>query len=99
VKIRTEPTKGKSLGLPSGISGPISRLRNGATYKEFYFTVLLPRFGRKNQKTSVYIGTESTLTDESIAERWDCAEAKAVNLRAAAIAQYEIDSSNAKQAS
>lgn len=78
--VRETPLRGKASGLPAGISGPVLIVKRGrAPYAEFKVT--LPRRGKPNAGTSVYIGTENSWS----AERYTEALAKAVRLRTAAV--------------
>lgn len=79
------PSSGKKSQLPVGISGPIVRQRRGSTLRDCSLAVLIPRFGDKPLRRSVYIGTENTYT----LERYQHALDKAIALRAAAVAAYE----------
>ncbi len=81
--VRETPLAHKTSDLPAGISGPVLMHKPGrAPHAEFKVT--LPRRGRPNAGTSVYIGTERTWT----AQRYEAALAKAVKLRDAAVEQF-----------
>jgi hypothetical protein len=80
--LRIKPLAHKQNDLPPGISGPVLRYRKGrAPYAEF--KVSLPRAGRANAGTTVYIGTQRNWC----AQRYDAALAKAVKLREEAVDQ------------
>jgi hypothetical protein len=79
------PSTGKSNDLPVGISGPIVRQRRGSALRDCSLAVLIPRFGDKPLRRSIYVGTENTYTPERFMEALD----KAVALREAAVLAYE----------
>jgi hypothetical protein len=83
--LQRAPSAGKSSNLPVGISGPIVRQRRGSALRDCSLAVLLPRFGDKPLRRSIYIGTENTYTPERFQEALD----KAVALRAEAVEVYE----------
>lgn len=93
VSLRRSPSDGKTSNLPSGISGPIVRLRRGAHVRSASLTVLLPQFGRPAKCTTVYIGTENTYSTE----RYRLAVAKALVLRETAQARYEAEATAARR--
>lgn len=77
---RDTPLPNKQNDLPAGISGPVMIHKDRrAPYAEF--KVSLPRKGKPNAATSVYIATENTWD----AEHYDAALAKAVRLRDEAV--------------
>lgn len=77
--VRDLPLVHKQNDLPAGISGPVMISKDGrAPYGEF--KVSLPRKGKPNAGTSVYIATENTWDEQ----HYDAALAKAVRLRDAA---------------
>lgn len=79
--VRVAPLSHKTTDLPAGISGPVLIHKPGrAAYAEFKVT--LPRAGKPNRGTSVYIASESTWSQE----RYDNALDKALRLRVAALA-------------
>jgi hypothetical protein len=78
--LRDAPLRHKSTDLPAGISGPVLVHKPGrGAYAEF--KVSLPRRGRPNGGTSVYIAAESTWSQD----RYDAALAKAIARRDAAV--------------
>jgi hypothetical protein len=83
--LQRAPSASKTSSLPVGISGPIVRLRRGSALRDCSLAVLIPRFGQKPLRRSVYIGTENTYT----VERFHEALEKAVAMRAAAVEAYE----------
>jgi hypothetical protein len=94
-RLRRDVSANKSSDLPVGVSGPIARLRSGRNVTEYSFGVTIPRFGSKPTNRSVYIGTETTYTDERV-ER---ALAKAVELRTRAMRSYQASATRAKRSS
>ena len=92
--LQTAPSQHKTSDLPVGISGPIVRLRPGAKVHYCSLSVLLPQFGGKPRRSSIYIGTENTYT----VERYLAAVAKAVALRQKAEKAYQRDATRAKRA-
>ena len=91
--LQTVPSQHKTSDLPVGISGPIVRLRPGATVRYCSLSVLLPQFGGKPRRSSIYIGTENTYT----VERYHQAVAKAVVLRQQAETVYRREATRAKR--
>jgi hypothetical protein len=83
--LQRSPSSNKTSGLPVGISGPIVRLRRGSTLRDCSLAVLIPRYGDKPLRRSVYIGTENTYT----VERFHEALERAVAMRAEAVEAYE----------
>ena len=82
--LRDKPLSHKTSALPPGISGPVLAFKPGrAPYAEF--KVSLPRKGKANAGTSVYIATESSWC----AQRYDDALAKATRLRNAAVKRFQ----------
>lgn len=84
----------KTSDLPSGISGPIVRKRPDRALSAS-LSVLLPRFGRKSEIRSVYIGTPNTYTKA----RYLSALEQCVVMRSDAVRQYEQEANNAHLAS
>ncbi|PPD46859.1 MAG: hypothetical protein CTY16_08765 [Methylobacter sp.] len=84
-RLRQQATNRKSSDLPSGISGPIQRLRKGRNTPSYYLQVTLPVFGGKSKNTQVYIGSENTLTEERI----QMAVLKSIALRKQYIAKFQ----------
>lgn len=84
-KLQKEPSGNKSSDLPVGISGPVVRLRPGASVRDCSFSVSLPRWGESPRRSSVHIGTENTYS----AERYHEALAKAIEMRRKAERAYE----------
>lgn len=88
------PSANKSSDLPVGISGPVVRQRRGSALRDCSLAVLIPRFGEKPQRRSIYIGTENTYT----VARFKAALARAVEMRAEAVAAYELETTRDKRA-
>lgn len=93
-QLKRNPTSSKTSSLPVGISGPISRTRIGRRAVEYYFGVTIPRFGDKPTNTTVYIGTENTITRE----RQELALAKAIDIRKKAERAYQAAATKTKRA-
>jgi len=99
--LQKAPSRHKKNALPAGISGPVVRQRASGVVRQrasgvvrdCSFTVLVPRFGDKPQRRTVYIGTENTYTPEKYAQ----ALARAVALRDAAVLAYEKAATAAKR--
>ncbi len=94
-RLRRDPAANKSSDMPVGVSGPIARLRAGRNTTEYAFGVSIPRFGAKPTNRSVYIGTESTYSDERVEQ----ALAKAIELRNKAIRAFQTAMTRDKRAS
>ena len=92
-RLRRDVAANKSSDMPVGVSGPIARLRAGRNTTEYSFGVTIPRFGNKPTNRSVYIGTETTYTDERV----ESALAKAIELRNKAIRNYQSAMTRAKR--
>lgn len=88
------PSANKSNNLPVGISGPIVRQRRGSVLRDCSLAVLIPRYGDKPQRRSIYIGTENTYT----VARFKAALARAEAMRAEAVAAYEVATTRDKRA-
>jgi hypothetical protein len=93
-RLQRQPNGNKTSDLPVGISGPLVRLRPGATVRECSLSVSLPRFGQAPRRRSIYIGNENTYTVERFRE----ALGRAVALREEAEAAYRRDATRAKRA-
>lgn len=93
--LRQETHSNKNSKLPVGISGPIERLRKGRNVIQYYFGVTIPRFGDTPTNSSVYIGTENTMTKE----KREAALSKAIAKRREAERIYEAEKTKAKRAS
>jgi len=76
-RLQRAPNENKTSDLPVGISGPLVRLRAGATVRECSLSVSLPRYDQPPRRRSIYIGTENTYT----AQRFKRALARAIALR------------------
>ena len=61
------------------------RQRRGSVLRDCSLAVLIPRYGDKPQRKSIYIGTENTYT----VARYKAALKRAVEMRAEAVAAYE----------
>jgi hypothetical protein len=88
------PSANKKSNLPVGISGPVVRQRAGSPLRDCSLAVLIPRFGEKPQRRSIYIGTENTYTPA----RFKAALKRAIEMRAEAVAAYEEAATKAKRA-
>ena len=89
------PSVNKRSGLPSGITGPVVRVRRGGKTRDCSLMVLIPRFRLKPRRRTIYIGTENTYT----IERYEAALEKAVAMLQQAEAAYELATTRAKRAS
>ena len=88
------PSANKSSGLPAGITGPVVRVRRGGKTRDCSLMVLIPQFGLKPRRRTIYIGTENTYT----IERYEQALQKAVEMRQEAEHAYEVATTRAKRA-
>lgn len=93
-RLQQAPSQNKASGLPAGISGPVVRLRAGGRVRDCSLTVLIPRFGDKALRRTVYIGTENTYSQV----RYEAALQRAIEMRAAAEAAYAEAATRAKRA-
>lgn len=93
VVLKRAPSPRKANNLPPGISGPILVRRANSDSQSAVLSVLLPRFGKTNQVRQVHIGTPSTYT----AQRYQEALARAIELREAALLQYEEAATKARR--
>ena len=64
------------------------------TVRDISLSVLEPIFGRKPRRRTIYIGTENTYTKQ----RFKAALARAIELRQAAEAKYQLAETRAKRA-
>ncbi len=92
--LQRAPSSNKANELPVGISGPVLRKRGAAGASDASLSVLLPVFGEKARRTTIYIGTEKTYT----LERYEAALARAIAMRQAAEAAYALAATRAKRA-
>jgi hypothetical protein len=83
----------KESGLPLGITGPLRVVKGSETRQAAVFAVLVPRFGKKNQLKRVHIGTPKTYSRA----KFKSALAKAIQIRAEGLAQYEAEATQAKR--
>ena len=88
------PSQNKTNDLPPGISGPIVRQRRGSKVKDASLSVLIPRYGDKPRRRTIYIGTENTYT----LQKYEAALARAIEMRKAAEEAYRRDITRAKRA-
>lgn len=88
------PSANKSSQLPPGITGPVVRTRRGGRTRDCSLMVLIPRFGEKPQRRTIYIGTENTYT----LERYEAALERAIEMRREAEEAYVKASTRAKRA-
>ncbi|MDE2080703.1 MAG: hypothetical protein KGI90_05060 [Burkholderiales bacterium] len=88
------PSQNKSSDLPVGISGPVVRVRRGGRTRDCSLSVLIPRFGQKPRRRTIYIGTENTYT----LARYYKALDRAIEMRKEAEAAYEKATTRAKRA-
>jgi hypothetical protein len=88
------PSINKRSGLPPGITGPVVRRRASSSTRDCSLMVLIPRYGDKPQRRTIYIGTENTYT----IERYEKALARALEMRQAAEMAYQKATTRAKRA-
>lgn len=88
------PSANKSSQLPPGITGPVVRVRRGGKTRDCSLMVLIPRFGDKPRRRTIYIGTENTYT----IERYNAALERAIEMRREAEEAYEKATTKAKRA-
>jgi hypothetical protein len=88
------PSANKSSQLPAGITGPVVRVRRGGKTRDCSLMVLIPRFGEKPRRRTIYIGTENTYT----VARYEKALDRAIEMRKAAEEAYEKAATRAKRA-
>lgn len=94
VVLQRLPSAHKTSNLPPGISGPIlTPPRRGSKSRSAILSVLLPRFGQEPKIKSIYIGSESTYSEQ----RFRQALARAVELRAEVIEKYEATATRVKR--
>ena len=92
--LQRAPSHNKTSDLPVGISGPVLRVRRGGKTRDCSLSVLIPRFGEKPRRRTIYIGTENTYTTA----RYYAALERAVEMRNAAVEAYEKATTKAKRA-
>jgi hypothetical protein len=92
-RLQREASQNKTSDLPSGIFGPVIRQRRGSKVRDASLSVLIPRYGSKPLRRTVYIGTENTYT----AARYQIALEKAIAMRAAAEEAYQRAATRAKR--
>lgn len=92
--LQREPSANKSNRLPPGITGPVVRLRSNSQTRDCSLMVLIPQFGDKPRRRTIYIGTENTYT----LERYERALERAIAMRSAAEEAYQKASTRAKRA-
>jgi len=92
--LQRAPSVSKTSDLPVGISGPVLRVRRGGRTRDCSLSVLIPRFGQKPRRRTVYIGTENTYTEA----RFEAALAKAIVMRTEAEEAYEVATTRARRA-
>lgn len=92
--LQKAPSVSKTSDLPVGISGPVLRVRRGGRTRDCSLSVLIPRFGQKPRRRTVYIGTENTYTTA----RFEAALARAIAMRAEAEEAYEVATTRARRA-
>ncbi|MBC7941896.1 MAG: hypothetical protein H7Z19_19420 [Chitinophagaceae bacterium] len=93
-KLQRGPSQNKTSDLPVGISGPVVRTRRGGRVRDCSLAVLIPRFGDKPRRRTIYIGTENTYT----VERFHAALARAVEMRNAAEEAYHKAETRSRRA-
>ena len=91
--IRSAVKVGKANDMPVGISGPVTRKREGYSAVQFYLQVNFPIPGGKPVNRSVYIATENTLTPE----KYQAAFAKAVAIRETGVRKFKLAATKAKR--
>lgn len=82
--LKTNIASHKRLDLPVGISGPSVLYRERSNIHECRLLVILPRFGKPSQRSSVYISTTNTYT----ADKFNKALQKAIAKREEALRLY-----------
>jgi hypothetical protein len=92
--LQRAPSANKKSGLPPGITGPVVRTRRDGAARDCSLMVLIPTFGAKPRRRTIYIGTENTYT----VERYNEALARAVEMRREAVEAYERAATKAKRA-
>lgn len=92
--LQHKPSANKSSQLPAGITGPVVRTRRGGQTRDCSLMVLIPRYGEKPRRRTIYIGTENTYT----LERYHAALERAIEMRRAAEEAYEKATTRAKRA-
>ena len=92
-RLQREPSQHKSNDLPAGINGPVVRQRKGSSIRTASFAVLVPVFGGKAKRRSVYIGSEANYT----IQRYEAALARAIEIRRDAERAYEEAATQAKR--
>jgi hypothetical protein len=92
--LQLAPSRNKTSDLPPGISGPVVRQRRGAKVRDASLSVLIPRYGDKPRRRTVYIGTENTYT----VQKYEAALARAMTMRQEAEIAYRRDVTRAKRA-
>ena len=92
--LQPRPSLSKTSDLPVGISGPLLRERRGSRTRDCSLSVLIPRFGQKARRRTIYIGTENTYTHA----RFEAALARAILMRTEAEEAYEIATTRARRA-
>ncbi len=88
------PSRSKNSQLPPGITGPVVRVRRGGNTRDCSLMVLIPRFGDKPRRRTIYIGTENTYT----LARYHAALDKAIVMRRVAEEAYEEAATKSKRA-
>ncbi len=92
--LQRAPSANKSSQLPPGITGPVVRTRRGGNTRDCSLMVLIPRFGERPRRRTIYIGTENTYS----LERYHAALQRAIAMRQEAEAAYEKATTRAKRA-
>ena len=92
--LQKAPSISKSSNLPVGISGPVMRVRRGGRTRDCSLMVLIPRFGEKPRRRTIYIGTENTYS----LERYQAALDRAIEMRKEAEEAYIKATTRAKRA-
>ncbi len=88
------PSQNKASQLPVGISGPVVRQRAKSLVRDCSLSVLVPRFGLKPLRRSIYIGTENTYTPQ----RYAVALERAIEMRRVAEEAYQRAATRARRA-
>ena len=92
--LQRAPSVNKRNMLPPGITGPVVRQRSNSPTRDCSLMVLIPRFGDKPRRCTIYIGTENTYT----IERYQKALERAIVMRGAAEDAYQKATTRAKRA-
>jgi len=93
VALKRSASPHKTSELPPGISGPLLATKPGSGGQSAVLSVLIPKFGGRNQIKQIYIGTPTTYSHA----RYKAALAQALELRAEGVSLYEAAATKAKR--